>query len=180
MHTKIENVSEIKNKLICFLEEEMEKGLSCINTDEAGKVIDMIKDLAEAEEKGWKACYYKTIIDDMYSYDQNDRMGYDNWRYSSGRFAPKGKGHYSGFTTPYVSMPEPIMTDRMGYYEEYVEAKDHYHSTHSTDDKNKMIEKAKAYISETSTEMKELWNDSDPDMRRKIKSDLTTLINDLT
>ena len=112
--------------------------------DEAGKVIDMIKDLAEAEEKGWKACYYKTIIDDMYSYDQNDRMGYDNWRYSSGRFAPKGKGHYSGFTAPYVSMPEPIMTDRMGYYEEYVEAKDHYHSTHSTDDKNKMIEKAKA------------------------------------
>ena len=46
MYSKIENVSEIKNKLICFLEEEMDKGLSCINTDEAGKVIDMIKDLA--------------------------------------------------------------------------------------------------------------------------------------
>ena len=43
-----------------------------------------------------------------------------------------------------------------------------------------MIENAKAYISETSTELKELWTDSDPDMRRKIKSDLTTLINDLT
>ena len=102
----------------------------------------------------------------MHSYDQNGRMGYDNWRYSSGRFAPKGRGHYSGFTNPYISIPKPIMTDRMGYYEEYVEAKEHYNSSHST--------------SETSTELKELWTDSDPDMRRKIKSDLTTLINDLT
>ena len=107
-------------------------------------------------------------------------MEYDNWRYSSGRFAPKGRAHYSGFTNPYISIPKPIMTDRMGYHEEYVEAKEHYNSSHSTDDKNKMIENAKAYISETSTELKELWTDSDPDMRRKIKSDLTTLINDLT
>lgn len=54
----------------------------------------------------------------------NERMGYDRWRYKSGRFAPKGRGHRSGYT-PYLHMmddmydDEPFMPEltnyRMGY-----------------------------------------------------------------
>ncbi len=95
-----EKLCEMKDKLLCAAKSELERGVQNVNTHEMGAVIDMIKDLAEAEEKCWKACYYKTIVHEMHEYEEHegeDRMGYDHWRYSSGRFAPSGKGHRSGY-----------------------------------------------------------------------------------
>ena len=59
-----------------------------------------------------EAAYYAAEIDEDYriieAMDKADkeeqmmgRMGYDNWRYSSGRFAPTGRGHRSGYM-PYL------------------------------------------------------------------------------
>lgn len=93
-----EELCELKDKLVCAAKGELERGIQNVNTHEMGEVIDMIKDLAEAEEKCWKACYYKHIVHAMEEESEEDgRMGYDNWRYSSGRYAPKGHGHRSGY-----------------------------------------------------------------------------------
>lgn len=95
-------IKDMKKTLISWLEMEISKGPGCFDVEAAGEVTDMIKDLAEAEEKCVKAEYYDTLINEMSENDHpNDLFGYDNWRYSSGRFAPKGRGTYSpeGYTS---------------------------------------------------------------------------------
>lgn len=122
MHKKLETVTEMKNKLITKLNAEMDKGFECLDAKEAGEVTDMIKDLAEAEEKCMKALYYKSIVEAMHEYGESDdmdnmRRGYDNWRYSSGRFAPTGHGHRSGYR--HLPMDDfgmdPAFINRLGY-----------------------------------------------------------------
>lgn len=103
----IERICKMKEKLMCATEAQFSGGLECVDTNEAGDVVDMIKDLAETEEKIWKACYYKTVIKAMHEQDDMDgeqpwymdlfdmgKAGYDNYRYADGRFAPKGHGTY--------------------------------------------------------------------------------------
>lgn len=98
---KIDDICELKDKLILGAKEAMSKGIQNVSTGEMSQVTDMIKDLAEAEKECWEALYYKSIVEAMNEEkemgEMNGRMGYDNWRYSSGRFAPTGHGHRSGY-----------------------------------------------------------------------------------
>lgn len=117
----VSKICNMKETLMCAAHEEMAKGVQNVNTHEMGEVVAMIKDLAEAEEKCWKALYYKQIVEAMKDaseeeelmakmgmFSQNDRMGFDNWRYASGRFAPKGHGHRSGYR-PGEEIDDPWM-----------------------------------------------------------------------
>ena len=145
MHCMIEKLSECAK-------EEFEKGIECVDTDEMGKVTDMLKDLAEA-------MYYRTLTNSMEEssteevlsmFDRyGDRRFYDHYRYADGRFAPKGRGTRRGYTEPPYYFQTPDMyhewdsksdaergrdLDRMGgrmYYTEptmsgYDKAKRHY------------------------------------------------------
>ena len=106
---KVSELCEMKETLMCCARDELSKGIQQVNTHEMGEVVDMIKDLCEAEEKCWKAKYYESIVEAMKEEKEMEemmakmgqggegRMGYDNWRYSSGRFAPTGHGHRSGY-----------------------------------------------------------------------------------
>lgn len=75
-----QKIFEIKKKLIEEVESEIERMGSVKNMDtrELGMVVDMIKDLAEAEEKCWKACYYKSVVEamEMSAGGNIERMGY--------------------------------------------------------------------------------------------------------
>ena len=89
MHDMIEKLSECAKS-------EFDKGIENVNTDEMGKVTDMLKDLAEA-------MYYRTLTNIMKESDVEDVQGmldlrfYDDYRYkTTGRYAPKGKGSYVG------------------------------------------------------------------------------------
>lgn len=89
MHDMIEKLSECAKS-------EFDKGIDNVNTDEMGKVTDMLKDLAEA-------MYYRTLTNIMEESDVEDVQGmldrrfYDDYRYkTTGRYAPKGKGSYVG------------------------------------------------------------------------------------
>lgn len=153
----VEDLGTMKEKLMEWTKQAMAPGPESINTDEMGKVVDMIKDLAEAEKDCWKACYYKLVTEAMEEGEgmpelpewmPTDRAGYDNWRYSSGRFAPKGRGHRSGYT-PYHMPPD----GRMGYPHEDPEMQaEHMINT-----------------------LKEIWKEADPDLRQRIKKDLNSL-----
>lgn len=89
MHDMIEKLSECAKS-------EFDKGIENVNTDEMGKVTDMLKDLAEA-------MYYRTLTNIMEESDVEDVQGmldrrfYDDYRYkTTGRYAPKGRGSYVG------------------------------------------------------------------------------------
>lgn len=97
---------EVKEKArkLCALKDEIldyaSSSIKCdqMDVDTAGKVVDMVKDLCEAEKDLYKAKYYCTAAEGMLGEldddGSEDRMGYDNWRTPSGRFAPKGSGNY--------------------------------------------------------------------------------------
>lgn len=205
---KLKTISEIKHKLIDALKSETDKGLECLDAKELGEVTDMIKDLAEAEEKCLKALYYETVVDAMTEgEDGTSRAGYDHWRYSSGRYAPKGKGHYSGYhhmptmDKMDVEMYEPGLLEkmRMGYttsmthrgdngtgdgrygkaFNDYKEARRHYSKTHSPSDKEDMDHHANTHIMDTITTLREIYQNADPDLRRRMKADCEKLVDDM-
>lgn len=201
---KLHKICEMKEKLTCWAASELEKGKEHVCTKEMGEVIDMIKDLAETEEKCWKACYYKKVIEEMefepmMAIDPEDlhalsRMGYDHYRYSSGRFAPKGRGHYSrmGYDMPHmprtiddVRMMGVAAADRHGSehshaYDKYKDAWRHYTETGDPDDKTRMSEHAKEHAMETVETMRDIWQNADPELRRQLKSHMVGLVNEMS
>ena len=85
----IKRIHNAIEKLTSCMEKELENGIQNVDTEEMGKVVDIIKDLAEAE-------YYRKVsvaMDEADEWEDNDgRRYYNNRRYENGRFAPKGRG----------------------------------------------------------------------------------------
>lgn len=93
---------------------EFEKGIENVDTSEMGEVVDMIKDLAEAEYHSIISKAMKKADEEEEEYDkellrslkaeygeESGRRYYDHYRYANGRFAPKGKGTYRrGYEEP--------------------------------------------------------------------------------
>ena len=107
IHKMIECLTE---KALC----ELEKGTENVDTCEMGQVVDMIKDLNEAEYKAVIVKAMKKADEEKEEYDKmllrelkeeygedTGRRYYDHYRYASGRFAPKGHGSYRrGYEEP--------------------------------------------------------------------------------
>lgn len=185
-----DRICKMKDRIMTDLEGHYD---TC-STQECGAVVDMVKDLCEAEKDLWKASYYKTVIEAMEEYgEEDDRMGYDPWRYSSGRYAPKGHGHRTnigkgrmGFDpdmmdmrTPGPYYPDPIMWDSVKHpMDEYKMAKRHWTETHNDADKKAMKQHGMDHVDETVVSLKEIWNDADPELRAHLKEAVSKMVTD--
>lgn len=204
MHDMIEKLSECAK---C----EIDKGIENIDPCEMGQVTDMMKDLAEA-------MYYRTLMKSMEesSADETmemfERLGdgrrfYDNYRYSNGRFAPKGRGTRRGYDEPpyfhmtpemYRGMEHDRDIDRnygRMYYTEpatsgmnmtesgYDKAKRHYtetkemHKANTAEDKEHKLKSLENYMKELSSDITELLADMTAEERTMLKSKLSTLVS---
>lgn len=170
---KLKDLNEIKHKLIDWVKTETANGFSTPEEVEVlGEVVDMIKDLAEAEESCMEAAYYENVTEAMENYEDGDgKAGYDRWRYSSGRFAPKGRGTY-GYVPMYMGTADPmgyartdgrVMTDgrmtdgrtmapRMGY----------------TPDKM-MHGKPSERLDAVVDAMGDIWTEADPETKKRMR-----------
>lgn len=223
----ISRIHAMKESLTEWAKAEIDKGAACVCTAEMGQVIDMIKDLAQAEKDCYEAKYYKEIHESMEDFKEKekceastggmpwylkflsgDKAGYDNWRYpSSGRFASKGHGMRYGYMPEWYDpmMHGPVEWDdgRMGYegpndwktatsttyndrtgygttpYDRYKEAKRHYTESHSTQDKAAMDEHAKKHLETSIDSFRDIWQEADPEMKRKMKTNLASLVNEM-
>lgn len=202
-----EDLCCLKKELIRAAMDECSRGVQNVDTREMGQVVDMIKDLAEAEKECWEACYYKSIVHGMHEEEEEmrrsgGRMGYDNWRYSSGRFAPTGRGHRSGFT-PMGDYRDDMRDgwegdsrgreatmgshDRMGYsghprgdrYERYHQARMGYHESKDPTSRQHMDSAARDYVVDMAEVVKEIWKDADPAMRKELKNKVVALSSEL-
>lgn len=114
IHCMLEKIAEYGKQMM-----EEAVGAGNVNLEDAGKIVDMVKDLAcaekdaliakemrkaheedESEEKYFlkmlkeeKQDEYKKMKEE-YGEDEGERRFYDNYRYANGRFAPKGSGTY--------------------------------------------------------------------------------------
>lgn len=104
---------------------ELEKGIENVDTCEMGEVVDMIKDLAEAEyratitksmdeSKKEEEEYDKILLRELKEEfgDEAGKRFYDHYRYADGRFAPKGHGTYQrGYMEPVYRMTPEMYRD---------------------------------------------------------------------
>lgn len=199
--------NEASKKLMSWVEAEINKGQECFDYEAAGAVIDMIKDFAETKEKDMKAKYYEALLCDFISGgDESDmeggpsnRFGYDNWRYASGRFAPKGRGHRVGYVPDLMQYEgkdgeirmgnwEAGMTgNRMGYpmdrmgrhhqtYDDYQMARKHYTETKSEADRHNMMEKMKELFGDLMDTSHEMYKDASPELRKEMKMEAKEML----
>lgn len=114
----------------------------------------------------------------------NMRMGYprrsdssrdgsmDRSRDSMGRFTSSGRSGYDGY--------DEDRDDRYGRaYNEFRKARRHYTETKSMADKQVMDEHANEHLADSMQTLKEIWEASDPTLRKKMKADLQKFSNDL-
>lgn len=213
MH-KIEEIRDMKDRLMKI----GGMALDCadkVDTEELGEVVDMIKDLAEAEEKCMKAKYYEAVIKGMQAYEiedifgdededpmtmMNHRRGYTPSRSSrTGRFISNAQAnnrnqHYNANMNrgyPYhpdesMMMEDPRMedgampTERFGRpYNEYRRFRRNYTETKSRDDKTAMEKRAQEHVQDTISTIKDIWNTSDPELRKRMKADFTNLLSEM-
>ena len=113
----VDKIYEIKNRLLEQVERDMrEKGADRLDKD----MVDMIKDLAEAEKCCWEAEYYRSVSEAM------EREGGSGYGSSSGQ---QGGSSSSGWQNQYGSG----RGGRRGYsgmgYQEAMDTMRHYMHT---------------------------------------------------
>ena len=118
-HEMLETLSESAST-------ELAKGTEHVNTKEMGEVVDMIKDLTEAEKNRAEACYYNTLVEameeseygeDYDEYGPLERKGYPRSRDSRGRFTSRSSRRN------YPMRDEMWHDDR---YDEYMQGRMNY------------------------------------------------------
>ena len=109
----IERIHKMQECLTEKAVNEFEKGVENVDTSEMGQVVDMIKDLAEAEYHSIISKAMKKADEEEEEYDkellkalkaeygeESGRRYYDYYRYANGRFATRGHGIHSGYEDP--------------------------------------------------------------------------------
>jgi hypothetical protein len=97
MHVK--RIHDMVEKLTKCAEMEFEKGVENVDTKEMGEVVDIIKDLCEAEyyakiSKAMDEAEYGEDYDYKGAYDENSRKGYRGQpRDSKGRYMSRRRGY---------------------------------------------------------------------------------------
>lgn len=163
---------EIKEQLMSCLKAELAKGLEHVDTKEAGEVVDMIKDISECELNCWETEYYRSVVEAM---GGNSRAGY----------IPKKPWHKPYVDQgPYVDeyMRDHNRSDpRYGRaYNEYRESRRYYTETNSPSYRQEMDAHAAEHVGDTLATIREIWKSADPEMKKRIKADFTTLVNEMT
>lgn len=208
---KLEDICEMKKRLIKMVEHELDKGSEAIDAQELGEVVDMIKDLADVEKMCYEACYYKSVVEAMDEFEDypmmNDRMGYPRGRNAMGQFTSgRGRSNRRSGYEPDRDRTNDDMSQRSGYdpgwrmnephmrpgesdgewdgqygrpFNRFRKAKRHYTQTHSEKDREKMREHADEHLMQVMATTKEMYRSSDPDVRKRMKADLTKFVNDL-
>lgn len=248
MHNKeiekpdLKDLCKLEECLVKALEEELPIAVKMSNGGQNvalyGQVVDMVKDLAEAKKCCMEAYYYENVVKameesehNMARYDGEDEepMGYDNWRYSSGRFAPKGRGTYRGYMPPYM-LEDRLLPPDMRYMDEnmsmgysggrggsgnsqssnggggnrggnrgsqsgnsgnydygggngqtgsgrYGYSYDEYQNAKNSGDKVGMENKAMEHMTGMLGTIRDVWKDSDPALKKRLKSELTAFVN---
>lgn len=199
------HIKRIHEMLECLTEvskNQLDKGASSVNTDEMGKVVDMIKDLSEAE-------YYSRIAKSMEEYEEDEkeaekfrlhlfeekygesdgRRFYDHYRYANGRFAPKGSGTYRRNYSPYLNsgyMPEWDDMEQMRDIDRH-NGRMYYTDSFARERNESRYDKARRMYTE-SKEVHKANTQTDKEQKMKdlenyfkeISEDLTDVISDAT
>lgn len=147
-------IKKMKEKLIEEAQSRMQN-MDGGSIEQMGQIVDMIKDLSEAEKACFEAEYYDTVIDAM---DGDGRYGYDD-RGSS--------GDRQGYRESYMMDDR---NDRMGYRD----SKGRY-----ARNPNRRRMSRSGYSEESIENLRRMMEDADPERKRQLKQDLEELMREM-
>ena len=128
--------------------------------EQMGQIIDMIKDLSEAEKACLEAEYYDTVIDAMNGEDE--RYGYDD-----GRSTRRGRQDY-----PY--MMDDDDNDRMGYKNQY----GNWPANPKNRSRRRRMRRS-GYSEESVENLRQMMQEADPERRKQLKKDIEDLMQEM-
>lgn len=198
-NAKLKELCEVKDTLISELHVRVNGDLANLDTREAGEVIDMIKDIAEAEKNCYEAKYYKSVNKAM------EEKGEYQERY--GYVMPEAKMNGYTIMKPYVDQ-EPYIRDylndsdfesrmRAGYtpthsltrnshggrygqaYNDYQMARRHYTDSKSVEDKEMMDLHASEHVNDAMMTIREIYRNADPELKKRFKAELSGLVSEM-
>lgn len=207
---KMKDLCSIKATLVDSVKEQLSHGIECVDAHEMGEVVDMIKDIYEAENYCMQSKYYKSIVEAM----GDGSYGYNPNRYaSSGRYASAGHGTRYGYM-PYLEGEDYIMQQyltgdptefadqmklRYGYidqndpkmmnkpvstygaaYDSWSDARKHYTKTGSSEDKERMEQHGEEHVEKAIISMRDIWSEASPELKRRMKTELSTLVDSMS
>ena len=147
-------IKKMKEKLIEEAQNRMQN-MDGGSIEQMGQIVDMIKDLSEAEKACLEAEYYDTVIDAM---DGDDRYGYDD---------RSGSGNRQGYRESYMMDDR---NDRMGYRD----SKGRY-----ARNPNRRRMRRSGYSEESIENLRQMMEDADPERKRQLKQDLEELMREM-
>lgn len=147
-------IKKMKEKLIEEAQNRMDN-LDGGSIEQMGQIIDMIKDLSEAEKACLEAEYYDSVIDAM---DGDGRYGYDD---------RGGSGDRRGYRESYMMDDR---NDRMGYRD----SKGRY-----ARNPNRRRMRRSGYSEESIENLRQMMEDADPERKRQLKQDLEELMREM-
>lgn len=195
----IREICDMKECLTEKFHSQIQNGIDQVDTEEAYKVADIIKDLAETVRNTYEGEYYKTVIEAMEEGNEPERLGY-----SPRKMMYRPYLDQEPYIENYLNDPDFTEKMRMGYtgegrdmreanrmmrhetsrygnaYNNYRIAKKHYTATNSQEDKKEMDMYSNEHLADVVASIREMWGDADPAMRQRIKKDLTKLMEDMT
>lgn len=177
-----EDICKMKYVLVEYLEGYInsDNDLSAIDSNDAGMVVDMIKDLAEAEKNCAKACYYRTVTAAMDDDAAGEiyRLGYipeydsePPYRHKDDRMEHMRNG---------IRAEEELDPKYSKTFNEYRKAKRYYTETKTPSSKKNMDTEADQHLAESIDTFKEIWADADAELKRHMKTELTNLVATMT
>lgn len=156
-------IKKMKEKLIEEAQSRMQN-MDGGSIEQMGQIVDMIKDLSEAEKACLEAEYYDTVIDAMDS--GSDRYGYAG----QGGSGDGRSGNRSGYRDPYM-MEEDGEGGRMGYRNQY--------GNFPANPKNRRRMRRSGYSEESIENIRQMMEDADPERKRQLKRDLEELMQEM-
>lgn len=164
------------------------------------------KNLTDAEKNEWESCYYASIVKAMKDADERGDEE-DRYGYIPREASRMGKrGVQRDRIKRWVRDPDTFedeMYERAGYtpgrkmsrddrssdnssderygkpYREYIDSRRHYSESKSQADKDMMEMYANEHLMDVMGSVREIYKTADPDMRKRMKSDLTKLVGEM-
>ena len=193
---KYNDICSLKHHMLHYVMGETEKGFE--PTPEKVHVlkeyIEMIKCLAETEKECQEADYYEAVVQAMEETGmmESERMGYNPNRNRMGQYSDgsdSGSNSRRGYSPDRMYSRMMPGDDRDGWgdddpryseaFNRFRKAKRYYTKSHSEEDKQRMKDASNEHMMETMATIRELWDDADPDLRTRMKTDLTNLMSNL-
>lgn len=161
----IDKICKMKDKLCEYAHRQMQQGLDRVDTREMGAVIDMIKDLAEAEKSCMEADYYESVVEAME--EGGGRYGYDG-----GGSSGVGSRGESGGRSGYRMESSDGEGGRMGY-------KNQYGNWPANPANRRRRMRRRGYTEESVENLRSMMEEADPARREQLKRDLEELMREM-